>query len=183
MNPADTPLTIEFVKGIVAIVMKAEIHMGMSSISMYLMDSIEKAPTIKSAGTVAELGIMVTKGNTNSRDSRNKVPTITAVRPVRAPALIPVSDSMYIVMVLEPMTAPSKVPHPSIFMQFRIMRLTIFLLLPPIPVLGMMALTVPKESKKSTNMKVNVTSQNLAVPIIPKLSFPNSRLSTLGING
>ena len=63
-------------------------------------------PTITSAGAVANDGIAVNNG-ANSVDSRNRPPVTNAVRPVLPPAATPEADSINVVVVDVPSTAPA----------------------------------------------------------------------------
>ena len=70
------------------------------------------APITINAGAVAYAGIAI-KTSEKKTPSKNKKPTTTAVNPVLPPSSIPEADSMYVVTVLVPMTAPIVVPAAS----------------------------------------------------------------------
>mmetsp|Transcript_4681 Transcript_4681/g.14272 ORF Transcript_4681/g.14272 Transcript_4681/m.14272 type:complete len:207 (-) Transcript_4681:1010-1630(-) len=130
---------------------------------------------MKSAGRVAESGMMATKGKTKSMDIRNSAPHTKAAKPVRAPATMPVSDSTKVVMLLEPTSEPKSRPQPSMSMALLMAR-SAFLTLPaPMPDFIMMVDSVPKESNISTKMKVQVTSQKCVSPTAEKSSLPARR--------
>ena len=71
-----------------------------------------RKPTIIKAGAVAKEGMVVNRG-ANSVDSRNRIPVVIAVRPVRPPLLTPEADSTKVVTVEVPRHAPTVVPMAS----------------------------------------------------------------------
>ena len=70
------------------------------------------APTITKAGAAANVGICL-NNPASSRPDSIITPTVTAVRPVFPPSSTPAADSMYVVVVLVPNTAPTTVAPAS----------------------------------------------------------------------
>ena len=70
-------------------------------------------PTTINAGAVANDGTVKNNGDKNN-DRRNKTPTVTDVKPVLPPSVIPEEDSTNVVIVDVPKQAPTVVPtaHP-----------------------------------------------------------------------
>ena len=71
-----------------------------------------KKPTIISAGAVANAGIARNTG-ANSKEAKKSIATVTAVRPVRPPAITPEELSTKVVTVDVPSTAPADVATES----------------------------------------------------------------------
>ena len=93
MKPSPTPVAIEKVKGMASAVTTAGAYSVTSSQSMSAMPRAMIQATNKMAGAVAKLGIVVAMGE-KTRARRNRTATVTAVRPLRPPALMPAALSI-----------------------------------------------------------------------------------------
>ena len=71
-----------------------------------------KTPTIIKAGAVTVVGITANKG-LKIIEIKKKIPTKTAVNPVRPPIAIPALDSAYVPRAAVPKTAPSTIARES----------------------------------------------------------------------
>ena len=87
------PVAIEKVKGIVSAVMTAGTYSVTSSQSTSANPRAIRQATNTIAGAVANPGIEVARGAKN-RASKKRIATVTAVKPVRPPALTPDALSM-----------------------------------------------------------------------------------------
>ena len=118
-------------------------------------------PTNTRAGAVANDGIAVNTG-ASSVDSKNSIPVVTAVRPVRPPAPTPDADSTNVVVVLVPRTAPAVV---AIASERRAGRMPgSFPSLSSISAFVATPISVPRVSKISTNRNEKITMIKLKMP-------------------
>ena len=121
-------------------------------------------PTNTRAGAVANDGIAVNTG-ASSVDSKNSIPVVTAVRPVRPPAPTPDADSTNVV-VLVPRTAPAVV---AIASERRAGRMPgSFPSLSSISAFVATPISVPRVSKISTNRNEKTTMIKLKMPTLSK---------------
>ena len=110
-------------------------------------------PTTINAGAVANEGTVKNNGDKNN-DRRNKTPTVTDVKPVLPPSVIPEEDSTNVVIVDVPKQAPTVVPTASAN--------NTPLILGSLPssssifALEAHPITVPNVSKISTNKNANI---------------------------
>ena len=93
MKPKPMPPVIEKVKGMAVAVITAGAYSVTSSQSTSVRAWTIIQPTNNRAGAVAYTGMVSAKGERN-RARRNSPPTVTAVSPVRPPALMPVALSI-----------------------------------------------------------------------------------------
>ena len=137
-----------------AMVRKAGMASRKSPKSMRVTGSIMKTPTMTSTGAVATAGTQATNGVKN-RASRNRLPTVTAVSPVRPPSATPAALSTYVVVVLVPRAAPATVASESASSAPRTLgRLPVSSSMSALPATPT---SVPAVSKRSTKVKVSTT--------------------------
>ena len=126
-------------------------------------------PTRISAGAVAALGMEAKSGFRKSA-SRNRIPVVTAVRPVLPPTATPEALSTKVVTVEVPSIAPAVVPTASDS------RACLQLGMVPSsrtrPELLAQPISVPMVSNISTNRKVNRTTRK------SKTDFPLAKTSS-----
>lgn len=118
-------------------------------------------PTKISAGAVAKDGMDVNSGEKKVA-SRNKIPVVIAVRPVRPPTATPAEDSTKVVTVEVPKTAPAEVAIASDISAGLIAgrrpfssSISAFVLTP---------ISVPNVSNKSTKRNENTITIKLKIP-------------------
>lgn len=141
---------------------------------MSRIGSIIKAPTKIKIGAVAQFGTRVING-AKSNAKRNKIPQVTAVKPVRPPAPTPAALSTKAVMVLAPKRAPKLTPTAS----------TVMALPSPgnLPSLGLampalvaVPIKVPMESNNSTKVKEKIM---VTRPMLMALPISNWKKAAL----
>ena len=110
--PSAMPSEIEYINGMAIMAINPGTASPISLKSMFKIVPSIKKPTIISAGAVANAGIARNTG-ANSKEAKKSIATVTAVRPVRPPAITPEELSTKVVTVDVPSTAPADVATES----------------------------------------------------------------------
>src|SRR5699024_4514541 len=163
--PAAIPLPKLNVKIVSTIVINAGSDSVASLKSIFLTALNIITPTRISAGAVASVGMITISGVINNVN-KNKIPVVTAVKPVRPPASTPAEDSTYVVITGKEKNDPIVVPPASTKNGLSISGKFPFLsnILPFSPTPSI----VPKDEKKSGTKKASMKGKysHFKAPII-----------------
>src|SRR6266496_3944340 len=172
MNPAPTPLVIEYVNGMSPMVRNAGSAMVKSPKSMLRTCAIISTPTTTSAGAAASDGTNCASGD-RKIVTTNSSPVAMLARPVRAPSPMPDADSTYVVADDAPATPPAIAATPSTsrtsWMRGSVPSLR------SRPASDARPIVVPITSKKSDSTSENTTIKAEMIPAAEKP--PNSEKS------